>query len=124
MFLPSELPRLSCGSRCEVLDENSHPVWPDVARRALSSPATAGLNGDIVTTALRAKTADYGRLSAVVGAGVEGSLVSGVLPFDYTDAGFFLSTPGNFCGIRNCGAVREQITEIVRSRFRPVPRAD
>lgn len=77
---------------------------------ALSSSATAGLNGDIVTTALRAKTADYGRFSAVVGAGVEGSLVRGVLPFDYTDAGFSLSSPGNFCGIHNCGEVREKLT--------------
>jgi len=77
---------------------------------ALSFPASAGLNGDIVTTALHAETADYGRFSAVVGAGVEGSLVSGVLPFDYTDAGFSFSTPANFCGIRSCGAVREQLT--------------
>ncbi|MCQ9375241.1 PEP-CTERM sorting domain-containing protein [Methyloversatilis sp. XJ19-13] len=77
---------------------------------ALSFPAVAGLNGDIVTTALHAETADYGRFSAVVGAGVEGSLVRGVLPFDYTDAGFSLSSPGNFCGIHSCGEVREKLT--------------
>ncbi|MDP2870199.1 PEP-CTERM sorting domain-containing protein [Methyloversatilis sp.] len=77
---------------------------------ALSFPAAAGLNGDIVTTALHAETADYGRFSAVVGAGVEGSLVGGRLPFDYSDSGFSLSSPGNFCGIRSCGDAREQMT--------------
>lgn len=76
----------------------------------LSFPAAAGLNGDIVTTALRAETADYGRFSAVVGAGVEGSLVGGVLPFDYSDAGFSLGSPRDFCGIRSCGEAREQMT--------------
>jgi hypothetical protein len=77
---------------------------------ALSFPAAAGLNGDIVTTALRAETVDYGQFSAVVGAGVEGSLVDGRLPFDYSDSGFSLGSPGNFCGIRSCGEAREQMT--------------
>lgn len=69
----------------------------------LSFPAAAGLNGDIVTTALRAETADYGRFSAVVGAGIEGSLISGLLPFDFTDNGFTIQSPRGFCGIRSCG---------------------
>lgn len=77
---------------------------------ALSFPAAAGLSGEIVTTALHAETAGYGPFSAVVGAGVEGSLVRGLLPFDYTDAGFSLSSPANYCGIQSCGEAREKLT--------------
>lgn len=77
---------------------------------ALSLPAAAGLNGDIVTTALHAQTVTYGPFSAVVGSGVEGSLVGGALPFNYTDSGFSIQSPGNFCGIRSCGAEREKLT--------------
>lgn len=74
----------------------------------LAGPATAGLNGDVVTTVLRAETASYGPYSAVVVAGFEGSILGSLL-FDYSDFGFAIQSSSSFCGIRSC-SVKETLT--------------